>query len=178
MGYQASVRGGEVRVRSRRRPGDVIVGVAGRSVTFAAAFARVLADAEPGGELPLDVRVQDDTSRGTGVSITLVPDITPLADSDLFYNKILVALQAGVERADDNLTRSASLLNLAIVHMRLGSWDLAIRVLDTVVLPAGPGVSPATVGYLMGLCLKEIGQVMELSESRVSQIVQPCACRG
>ena len=151
-------------VRSRRRPGDVIVGAAGRSVTSAAAFARVLADAEPGGELPLDVRAQDGTSRGTGVSIALVPDIRPLADSDLLYNKILVALQAGVERADDSLTRSASLLNLAIAHMRLGSWDLAIRVLDTVALPAGPGVSAATVAYLTGLCLKEIGQVPEARE--------------
>ena len=147
------------------RPGDVIVGAARRPVTSAAAFARVLADAEPGGELPLDVRAEDDTSRGTRVSVALVPDTLPLADSDLLYNKILVVLQAGVDRADDGLTRSASLLNLAIVHMRLGSWDLAIRALDTVALPAGPGVSAAAVAYLTGLCLKEIGQLPEARES-------------
>ena len=138
------------------RPGDVIVGAAGRPVT-SAAFVRVLADAEPGGELALDVRAQDGTVRGTGVSVVLVSDTIPLADSDLLYNKILVVLQARAERADDSLMRSASLLNLAIVHMRLGSWDLAIRALDTVDLPAGPGVSAAAVAYLTGLCLKEIG---------------------
>ena len=148
------------------RPGDVIVGAAGRPVTSAAAFVRVLADAEPaGGELALDVRAQDGTVRGTGVSVVLVPDTIPLADSDLLYNKILVVLQARAERADDSLMRSASLLNLAIVHMRLGSWDLAIRALDTVDLPAGPGVSAAAVAYLTGLCLKEIGQLAAARES-------------
>ena len=74
-------------------------------------------------------------------------------------------MQARAERADDDLTRSASQLSLGIVHMRLGSWDLALRALETVSLPVGPGVSGATIAYLIGLCLREIGQLPEARES-------------
>ena len=49
--------------------------------------------------------------------------------------------------------------------MRLGSWDLALRALETVSLPDGPGVSGAVVAYLTGLCLTEIGQFPEARES-------------
>jgi len=147
------------------RPGDVIVGVAGTAVTGVSDIARVLADAEPGGELSLDVRAEDGTVRETAVQVALVPDTIPLADSGLLYNRILLDLQARAERADDDLTRSASQLSLGIVHMRLGSWDLAIRALETVSLPVGPGVSGATIAYLIGLCLTEIGQLPEARES-------------
>ena len=147
------------------RPSDLIVGVAGAPVTGVSDIAVVLADAEPGRELLLDVRAEDGTVRETAVRVTLVPDTIPLADSGLLYNKILLDLQDRAERADDDLMRSASQLSLAIVHMRLGSWDLAIRALETVSLPVGPGVSGATVAYLTGLCLREIGQ---LPEARVA----------
>ena len=122
-------------------------------------------NAARGGELAMDVRAEDGTVRTTAVRVALVPDTVPLADSSLFYNKLLLDLQTRAERADDSLTRFASLLSLAIVHMRLESWDLAIRALETVSLPDGPGVSGAAVAYLTGLCLKEIGQ---LSEARAS----------
>ena len=147
------------------RPRDVIVGAAGTAVTAASDVARAIADVDPGGELSIDVRAEDGTVRATVVQVALVADTIPLADSSLFYNRILLDLRVGAERADDMLLRSASLLNLAIVHMRLGSWDLAIPVLEMVTLPDGPGVSGAAVAYLKGLCLKEIGQ---LAEARAS----------
>ena len=147
------------------RPGDVIVGAAGTVVSAVSDVARVLADAEPGEELALDVRVEDGTVRATAVRVALVPDTVPLADSGVLYNRILLDLQARAERAADDLTRSASQLSLAIVHMRLESWDLAIGALETVSLPDGPGVSGAAVAYLAGLCLKELGQLPEARES-------------
>ena len=143
------------------RLGDVIVGAAGAAVTSASDVARVLADAEPDGELLLDVRAQDGTVRATAVRLVLVPDTIPLADSDLLYNRILLDLQARTESASSDLMRSAAQVNLAIAHMRLGSWDLAIRALEVVALPGGPGVSAAVVDYLMGRCLRDIGQFDE-----------------
>jgi hypothetical protein len=147
------------------RPGDVIVGAAGTAVAAVSDVARAVADAEPGGELSIDVRAEDGTVRATAVRVALVTDTIPLANSSLFYNRILLDLLAGAEHADDTLLRSASLLNLAIVHMRLGSWDLAIPALEMVTLSDGPGVSGAAVAYLKGLCLKEIGQLPEARAS-------------
>ena len=147
------------------RPGDVIVGAAGTAVTAVSDVARVLADADPGGELPLDVRAGDGTVRATTVRVALVIDTIPLTDSGLFYNRILLDLRARTERATDDLTRSASLLSLAIAYMRLGGWDLALSALETVSLPDGPGVSGAAVAYLTGLCLKEIGMFPEAEAS-------------
>ena len=147
------------------RPGDVIVGAAGTAVTSVSDVARVLADAEPDRELPLDVRAQDGTVRATAVRVALVPDTIPLADTDLLYNRILLDLQARAESATSDLMRSAAQLNLAIAHVRLGSWDLAIRALEAVSLPDGPGVSGAAVAYLTGLCLKEIGMFPEAQAS-------------
>ena len=143
----------------------MIIGAAGTAITAVSDVARVVADADPGEELSLDVRAEDGTVRATAVRVALVPDTIPLADNRLIYNRILLELQARAERADDNLTRSASQLSLAIVHMRLGSWDLAIRALETTSLPDGPGVSGAAVAYLTGLCLKEIGRLPEARES-------------
>ena len=147
------------------RPGDVIVGSAGMTVSAVSDFARAMADADPGGDLSMDVRAEDGTVRATAVRIALVTDTIPPDDSNLVYNRILLELRARAERADDPLLRSASLLSLAIVHMRLESWDLAIRALEMVSLSDGPGVAGATVAYLTGLCLKELGQ---LSEARAS----------
>jgi len=146
------------------RPGDVIVGAAGGAVASAADTARVLAGAEPGA-LSLEVRAEDGTVRETAVRVILVPDTIPLADSDLLYNKILLDLQSRSERPDADVIQSASRLSLAIAHMRLGSWDLALRALETVDLLAGPGVSSAAVDYLTGLCLREIGQTDEAGEA-------------
>ena len=147
------------------RPGDVIIGAAGTTVAAVSDVTRVLADAEPGRELALDVRAEDGTDRAAVIRVDLVPDTVPLANDGLLYNRMLVDLQSRAERADDDLTRSASQLNLAIVHMRLESWDLAILALETVSLPDGPGVSGAAAAYLMGLCLKELGQLPEARES-------------
>jgi len=147
------------------RPADVIVGAAGTEVTAVSDVARALSDADPAGELSVDVRAEDGTIRETTVRVALVTDTIPLADSSLFYNRILLDLRAGAERAHDTLLQSASLLSLAIVHMRLGSWDLAIRALEMVSLSDGPGVSGAAVAYLTGLCLKEIGQLPEARAS-------------
>ena len=160
-----SVATGSVSEAAGLRPGDVIVGAAGTAVTAVSDIARVLADADPRGELPLDVRDGDGTIRTTAVQVALVPDTIPLADSGLFYNRILLDLQTRAEGATDEVTRLASALNLAIAYMRLSSWDLAIRALEPVSLPDGPGVSGAAVAYLTGLCLKELAQLPEARDS-------------
>jgi len=147
------------------RPGDEIVGAAGTTVTSASALARVLADAEPERELPLEVRAADGAVRTASVRVALVPDTIPRADPGLLYNRILLDLQVLAETADSDIVRAASQLSLGIVHMRLGSWDLALPALQSVSLPVGPGVSAAAVDFLIGICLREIGQLPAARES-------------
>jgi hypothetical protein len=82
------------------------------------------------------------------------------------------------------------MLNLAVVHMRLGNWDDALQTLAGVKLPDGSGVSAGTVHYFSGLCLDALGRTADAraaftraaaaTEARVSQdgpLVAPLAQR-
>ncbi len=52
-------------------------------------------------------------------------------------------------------------MNLAIVHLRLGNPEDALRELQAVKLPDGPGVSQATVTYLTGVALESLGRTAD-----------------
>ncbi len=137
--------------------GDIIVGAAGTAVASVADLNDVVARAEPNAELSLDVRGEDGIDRSASINIALEPDTIPLEDPNLLYNKILLDL--GSLRAVGGVADVAIAVNLAIAHMRLGNWDYAIPILEGTALPVGPGVSAATVDYLMAMCLIEIGEV-------------------
>lgn len=137
--------------------GDIIVGAAGTPVTSVADLNDVVARAEPNAELSLDVRGEDGLDRSASIRIALEPDTIPREDPDLLYNKILIDLES--LRAPGAVTAAATAVNLAITHMHLGNWDRAISILEGTALPVGPGVSAATVDYLMAMCLIEIGEV-------------------
>ncbi len=140
-------------------PGDIIVGAAGAPVTSVSGLSEGLARAEPNAELALDVRGQDGVVRSASILVGLEPDTIPLADPNLLYNKILLDLETRALAERGGVTGAAASLNLAIAHMRLGSWDHAMVALEATSLPVGPGVSAATVDYLLALCLREIGDI-------------------
>jgi hypothetical protein len=127
--------------------GDIIVGAAGTPVASVADLNDVVARAEPNAELSLDVRGDDGLDRSASIHIALEPDTIPREDPNLLYNKILLDLQS--LRATG--AAAATAVNLAITHMHLGNWDRAIPILEGTALPGGPGVSAATVDYLMAI---------------------------
>jgi hypothetical protein len=129
--------------------GDIIVGAAGTPVASVADLNDVVARAEPNAELSLDVRGDDGLDRSASIHIALEPDTIPREDPNLLYNKILLDLQS--LRATGAAAAAATAVNLAITHMHLGNWDRAIPILEGTALPGGPGVSAATVDYLMAL---------------------------
>ncbi|HAK54688.1 MAG TPA: hypothetical protein DCP38_04280 [Acidobacteria bacterium] len=72
--------------------------------------------------------------------------------------------------AETPLAEAAARLNLAIVHIRLANWDLALRELEQISLPDGPGVSAGTVAYLTGLSLTAVNRLSD-AQSAFEQAV-------
>jgi len=140
------------------QPGDRIV-AAGASAIVSAADLAAAISAAPGGRLALAVEAEDGAARDVDVEVALVPDTVPLADETLLYNRLLLDLEARAAAATGEVAHAGAQLGLAVAHIRLENWTRALRVLESVSLPPGPGVSAAAVDYLTGVCLTQIGEL-------------------
>lgn len=140
-------------------PGDVIVGAGGEAVDSVAAYRAALARAS--GPLALAVIGPDGASREVTVTPAPAADLLPLRDSSLLYNRALLELQERAQTASSADERAAAHLNLAIVLLRLGSYDEALQALGQARMGDGPGVSAGTVAYLRGLALEGVGRTAE-----------------
>ena len=138
--------------------GDIVVGVNGATVTSAGDVARRLAEQPVGAELRLDVR-REGQARSVDARVSETVDLIPLVDASRLSNLLLPDLEDAVAAAATALQESATRLNLAVAHIRLENWDRALRELDRLELPEGPGVSAGTVSYLSALCLLATGQL-------------------
>ena len=140
--------------------GEVIVAVDDVAVTSAAEVGRALERAGPGRALRLTV------ASAKGARTILVPtaemlDAISCSDRSLLSNTLLLDMQDALASAGTPLAQAAARLSLAVAHIRLANWDLALRELDQVALPDGPGVSAGTVAYLTGLCLTEVSRLSD-----------------
>jgi tetratricopeptide (TPR) repeat protein len=141
--------------------GDVIVGAGGSAVQNVAELrARVLA-ARPGESVTLSVKNPAGVERAVKVALASAADTVPLRDPGLVYNQFLADLQSLARTTRDPFAQSAIRLNLAIIQLRLGNPDEALKTLQEVTLPEGPGVSSATVIYLTGLALEALGRTAD-----------------
>ena len=151
---------GGVSERAGLAVGEVIVAVDDVPVTSAAEIGRAVERVGPGRALRLSVAsAQGD--RAILVPAAEVADAIPLGDRNLLSNTLLLDMQDTLASAGTPLAQAAARLSLAIAHIRLANWDLALRELDQVTLPDGPGVSAGTVAYLTGLCLTEISRLSD-----------------
>ena len=144
--------------------GDVIVSVDQAAVASAGEVRRTLERVGPSGRLALNV-ASAQGERAVTVPVAGVPDAIPLSDRRLLSNTLLLDMRDAVAGADTPLAEAAARLNLAIAHIRLANWDLALRELEQVSLPDGPGVSAGTVAYLTGVCLTEVSQLTAAQEA-------------
>ncbi|MBU22762.1 MAG: hypothetical protein CL476_06625 [Acidobacteria bacterium] len=138
--------------------GDVVVGLDGSPVTAAADVGRALERLGSRGALRLDV-VSAAGSRNLTVPIAEVADAVSLTDLSRLSNPLLLDMEDALADAETPLAEAAARLNLAIVHIRLANWDLALRELEQISLPDGPGVSAGTVAYLTGLSLTAVNRL-------------------
>ena len=140
--------------------GDLVVAVDDVVVTSAAEVGRALDRVGPGVGLRLNVASAQGT-RAVVVRAAEVPDAISSSDRSLLSNLLLLDMQDALAGAETPLAQAAARLSLAIAHIRLANWDLALRELDQVSLPDGPGVSAGTVAYLTGLCLTEVSRLSD-----------------
>jgi hypothetical protein len=149
--------------------GDVVVGFDGSPVTAAADVGRALERLGSRGALRLDV-VSAAGSRNLTVPIAEVADAISLTDRSRLSNPLLLDMEDALAGAETPLAEAAARLNLAVVHIRLANWDLALRELEQVSLPDGPGVSAGTVAYLTGLSLTAVNRLSD-AQSAFEQAV-------
>jgi tetratricopeptide (TPR) repeat protein len=141
--------------------GDVIVGAGGSPVQTVADLRLRVSAARPQDSLALTVRNAAGAERAVNVSLAAAADTVPLRDPGLVYNQFLADLQSLARTTRDPFAQSATRLNLAIVQLRLGNPDEALKTLQEVTLPDGPGVSSATVTYLTGLAFEALGRTAD-----------------
>jgi hypothetical protein len=170
------IRAAGVGARAGLTAGDVIVSAGGAPVASAADLrAKVAATTPPATTLALQVQSPSGTTRAVNATVTMVPEAMPLRSSTVLYNRALVELEAANATVSTVADRAAAHVNLAIVHMRLGSWDAAQAELKLAELPDGPGVSAGTVAYLTGLCLEATGRTAEAQAAFTKAAASPLA---
>lgn len=154
------VRVGGVGEAAGLATGDVITGVNGTAVASVGEFRTALGAMDGTSAVALDV-TGSGAARQVSVTPALAAEVLPLRDSSLLYNLALLKLQELTQTAVSPAERAAAHVNLAIVLLRLGSWDEALQSLGQARLGDGPGVSAGTVAYLRGLALDGAGRGAE-----------------
>ena len=184
------VRAGPAAVKGGLAPGDVIVATSAGPVKSVAELRQAIATAgAKAGQLTLEAK-SGATDKKVSGAVTLSPETWPPREPTIPYNRALIDLQAALKTPGSGAESTATMLNLAVVHMRLGNWDDALTTLGSVKLPEGSGVSAGTVHYFTGLCLDALGRTADAraaftraaaaTEARVSQegpLVAPLAQR-
>lgn len=147
--------------RSGLRAGDRIVGIETDTIANAEALARALAEragrlAASGQTVPIRV-----DRAGAALDIDLQLEVSPLIrsvrDPELIFAAAGVSLNREIERTDSTLPRWALDLQLAIVHLRGGDLESAIRILRDVKAPEGVGLGSGMVAYTLARALQEAG---------------------
>lgn len=184
------IRSGPAATKSGLAAGDVIVATSAGPVKSVAELRQAIATAgAKAGQLILEAKAGAADKKVSG-AVTLAPETWPPREPTIPYNRALIDLQSALRTPGSGAESTATMLNLAVVHMRLGNWEDALQTLASVKLPEGSGVSAGTVHYFTALCLDALGRAADAraaftraaasTEARVSQdgpLVAPLAQR-
>lgn len=155
--------------------GDVVTSAGGKPVTSVAELRTILAAQNGSGTLSLEAKGAAGAVKKVSSPVTTVIDTLAVRDPALLANRALLDLQSAVAVAPAGVQKVAATINLAIVHLRLGSWDDALATLKDVQLPDGPGVSSGTVTYLNGLALEGLGRTADAQAAFAKAAASPQA---
>ncbi len=146
-------------------PGDVVVGVRDTAVASTADLEQAV-DALPVGQ-PVPVAVKDRAGATRTVMAAAVrrPLLVSLDDRMTRFNKLALDLRFRLTAATDPTEEMLLRLNLAVALLRLGNPADARRELQRVTLPDGPGISNATVQYLLGLTYEATNQPVDADQA-------------
>jgi len=156
----ARVDAGGVAASAGLAVGDVIVRVNQQPVQNGTEFMRLVAASQNGQTLSLDVK-RSGGAKTFQLPVTMTPRVVSPDDRTVLFNKLLLDYRAKGIRAQSTLERSTALLNVGVAFLALGNVDEARRALEQVKLQAGPGISAATVQFLLGRCAENSGEYAE-----------------
>ena len=83
------------------------------------------------------------------------------SDRSVVFNKLVPDLRRLLAENTSATSEPIIRLNLAVSLMAVRNWPQARTELEQVKLPDGPGVSAATVAYLLGVCADALGETGE-----------------
>jgi hypothetical protein len=141
--------------------GDEIAAIEGAPVSSAAQVAAALAEriethAKTGRTVPLQVRSADG-ARDVALGFTTAPVILGLRETGILYSAAGYQLAAEAQNADSLLPKWVVALNQAVVHLRGGDLQGAIRLLREVKAPEGARLGQGMADYLLGIALASAG---------------------
>ncbi len=155
--------------------GDIVKRVDKQAVASGSAFAAILATRKFGQKLAVDVVSRTGDVKSAELPVITTPRVVPMTDQSVLFNKLLLDYRARLAAQLDPLEQSVVHLNSAMALIALSNWSEAKRELDQVKLPPGPGVSAATVQYLLGLCAEGLGQITQAENLWRSVVATPDA---
>lgn len=156
--------------------GEVVTSAGGKPVTSVAELRAVLAGQNGSATtLPLEVKGAAGVVKKVSSPVVTVVDTLSVRDPALLANRALLDLQGAVAAAPAGIQKVAAAINLAVVHLRLGSWDDALATLKDVQLTEGSGVSAGTIAYLNGLALEGLGRTADAQAAFTRAAASPQA---
>jgi hypothetical protein len=141
--------------------GDNIKRVDKQNIPSGTAFASILATRKVGQKLAVEYITRAGDPKAVELVVSTTPRVVAMTDQTVLFNKLLLDYRAKLAEKLEPLEMSVLHLNAAMAMIALGNWAEAKRELDQVKLPPGPGVSAATVQYLLGLCAEGLGQLSQ-----------------
>jgi len=156
--------------------GDVVTSAAGKPVTSVSDLRAALAAHSPSTPaIALEAKSPAGVIKKASSPVATVVDTLSVRDPNVLANRALLDLQSAVASAPAGIQRTAAAINLAVVQLRLGSWDDALATLKDVQLPEGQGVSAGTLAYLNGLAFEGLGRAADAQAAFTKAAASPQA---
>lgn len=146
-------------------PGDVIVGVRDTTVASMSDLEKAVAALPLGQPVPVAVKDRAGATRTVMAASARRPLLVSIDDRMTRFNKLALDLRFRLTGVTDPAEEMLLRLNLAVALLRLGNPADARRELLRVKLSDGPGISAATVQYLLGLTYEATNQPAEADQA-------------
>ena len=140
--------------------GDIIVRANQQPVKNGTEFVQLVTASRDGQTLSLEVTRGSET-KAIQLPVTMTPRMVSPHDRTVLFNKLLLDYRMKGIRAQSPLERATALLNVGVAFLALENIDEARRALEQVKFQPGPGISAATVQYLLGMCAEKSGEYAE-----------------
>lgn len=147
------------------KPGERVVRIAGQPVANAAAFWQVARSAREAPDMVLSVTDRAGVAREVRVKRTTAARLVSVVDQTLPFNALAASWRGQSQNRSAGKDEVMLRLNLSVALLRIGDFAAARAELEGLQLPQAPGISAATVQYLLGLAYEGLGDLGRAREA-------------